>query len=134
MVGVQQMGRTTLQLTCGRGRELFHVDGVMDIVVLEYVSLPCLEVTLQPTYGRRERLGVDSRVERLVRQHQADRQVLVLPAGHDPRHSGLLPAEPLRAGGGRHRRGGQLHRFLEPILEHSQLDGALAPAMTECRL
>lgn len=68
MGGVQQnIGRTTLKLTCGRGCELFHVNGVMDIVVLEYVSFPCLEVTLQPTYGRRERLGVDSRVERLVR-------------------------------------------------------------------
>lgn len=106
----------------------------MDFVVLEYVGLPGLEVALQPADGRRERLGVDSRVERLVRQHQSNREVLMLPAGHDPRYGGRLPAEPLRASGGRHRRGGHLHRFLEPVLNYAQLDRALAPTAAERRL
>jgi len=44
--GITNGAHYTLRLTCGRGRQLFHVDGVMDIVVLEYVGLPCLEVTL----------------------------------------------------------------------------------------
>lgn len=121
-------------LTCRRGRQLLHVDDVMDLVVLEYVVLLGLEVALQPVYGGRELFGVDARVERLVRQHQADGEVLVLAAGHGPRHGGRLAAEPLRAGGGGHRRGGrQLDRFLQPVLQHAQLDGAPAATVAQPR-
>lgn len=124
-------------LTCGRGRQLFHVDDVMYVVVFEYVRLACLEVALQPLNGLGELFGVDARVERFVRQHQADRQVLVLPAAAADR---LLPAEPLRAGGRGHLRGGRLlrggarrrrrrhhlDRLLPPVLQRAQSDGALA--------
>lgn len=117
------------RLTCRRGRELLHVDDVMYVVAFEYVVFFGLEVALQPVHGGRKLLGVDARVERLVRQHQADREVLLPASGHDARHGGRrLPAEPLRAGSGGHRRGGgrQFHRFLQPVLEHTQPDGALA--------
>lgn len=107
----------------------------MDFVVLEYVVLLGLEDALQPVNGGRHLFGVDARAELSVRQNQAHREVLLLAAGHGPRHGcWRLPAEPLRAGRGGHRRGGrQLDRLLQPILQHAQPDGALAAAVAQPR-
>lgn len=112
---------------------MFHVDDMMDFVVFKYISLSGLEIALKSVNGRCDLFGILTSVERLVGQHQANRQVLVLSTGHDPWNRGRLSTKPFRAGGGGRGRGRQLNRFLQSVLQHAELDGALATTVSTAK-